>query len=145
MKVESIVFRIKQIADNENIPITSFEKIIGASSGTLSRALRNGTDIQSKWVQLIIENYPHYNAEWLLTGKGEMLNFDKIAKNTIVTGDSNFFVGGNIVKKGNIKKNTDSNDTAHLSAEIEHLKIVLAEKEKQLDEKERIIQILINK
>jgi hypothetical protein len=40
----------------------------------LSRAIANGTDVQAKWLQKIIENYPRYNANWLLTGKGEMLN-----------------------------------------------------------------------
>lgn len=49
------------------------EKAIGASKGVLSRAISNGTDIQSKWIQIIVENYPHYSAEWLLTGRGEML------------------------------------------------------------------------
>lgn len=49
------------------------EKAIGASKGVLSRAINNGTDIQSKWIQIIVENYPHYSTEWLLTGRGEML------------------------------------------------------------------------
>ncbi|RQO31911.1 hypothetical protein DBR32_03650 [Taibaiella sp. KBW10] len=49
------------------------EQLIGASKGVLSRALAKDTDIQSKWIIKIVENYPHYNAEWLLTGKGEML------------------------------------------------------------------------
>ena len=52
------------------------EKSIGASKGVLSRAITNGTDIQSKWIELLVENYPHYSAEWLLTGKGEMLKPD---------------------------------------------------------------------
>lgn len=71
--MESILKRIEQIAINEGIKITSFEKIIGASKGVLSRAIANGTDIQSKWLQSIIENYPQYSGEWLLTGKGSML------------------------------------------------------------------------
>lgn len=71
--MESILKRIEQIAINEGIKITSFEKIIGASKGVLSRAIANGTDIQSKWLQSIIENYPQYSGEWLLTGKGNML------------------------------------------------------------------------
>ena len=70
--METILHRIQQIAINEGIKITTFEKSIGASKGVLSRAIANGTDIQSKWLQLIVENYPRYNEAWLLTGKGSM-------------------------------------------------------------------------
>ena len=75
--MESILKRISQIAENEDIKITAFEAIIGASKGVLSRAIKNNTDIQSKWITYIVENYPHYNPEWLLTGKGEMLKEEK--------------------------------------------------------------------
>lgn len=53
------------------------EKTIGASKGVLSRAINNGTDIQSKWIQIIVENYPRYSTEWLLTGRGEMLKTNR--------------------------------------------------------------------
>lgn len=71
--MKNILSRIQQIADHENIKITALERKIGASKGVLSRAINSGTDIQSKWIQIIAENYPHYNVEWLITGKGEML------------------------------------------------------------------------
>lgn len=71
--METILQRIQQIAINEGIKITSFEKNIGASKGVLSRAINNGTDIQAKWLQSIVENYPQYSEAWLLTGKGPML------------------------------------------------------------------------
>jgi hypothetical protein len=69
----NILSRIEQIAYNEGITIGALEKKIGASKGVLSRAIANGTDIQSKWIQIIVENYPHYSAEWLLAERGEML------------------------------------------------------------------------
>ncbi|MDR0414798.1 MAG: hypothetical protein LBH84_05210 [Prevotellaceae bacterium] len=62
-----------EIANNERISIGAIEKKIGASKGVLSRALANGTDIQAKWLQRIVENYPQYSSDWLLTGQGEML------------------------------------------------------------------------
>lgn len=70
--MENILTRIAQIAEAENIKITALEKKIGASKGVISRALNNGSDIQSKWVQAIVENYPKYNTFWLLTGSGDM-------------------------------------------------------------------------
>lgn len=69
----SILSRIREIAEKEGITIGAIERQIGASKGVLSRALNNGTDIQSKWVQRIVENYPTYSTEWLLTGKGGIL------------------------------------------------------------------------
>lgn len=68
-----ILPRIQQIADNEGVKIGAIERAIGASKGVLSRAIANGTDIQSKWIQAIVEIYPQYSGEWLLTGEGEML------------------------------------------------------------------------
>lgn len=61
------------IAKNEGMSISSLEKSLGASKGVLSRAIKHGTDIQSKWIIALVENYPHYNPEWILTGKGSML------------------------------------------------------------------------
>ncbi len=62
-----------RISENEDIKISQLEKKIGASKGVLSRALSNNSDIQSKWLLSLIENYPQYNIEWLLTGEGKML------------------------------------------------------------------------
>lgn len=69
----TILARIQKIASNEGITIGALERSIGASKGVLSRAINNGTDIQSKWIQIIVENYPRYSTEWFLTGRGEML------------------------------------------------------------------------
>ncbi|MEY8684879.1 S24 family peptidase [Bacteroides sp. AN502(2024)] len=71
----TILSRIQEIATEEGITIGALERQIGASKGVLSRAINNGTDIQSKWIQTIVENYPRYSPRWLMTGRGEM--FDK--------------------------------------------------------------------
>lgn len=71
--MNNILAKIQQIASHEGITIGAMERSIGASKGVLSRAITNGTDIQSKWLLSIVENYPQYSAEWLLTGEGNML------------------------------------------------------------------------
>jgi hypothetical protein len=68
--------RIMEVVKYEAITITKLERKIGASKGVLSRAQKNNTDIQSKWISKIVENYPHFNSRWLLTGEGEMLATD---------------------------------------------------------------------
>lgn len=69
----NILAKIQQIASHEGITIGAMERSIGASKGVLSRAITNGTDIQAKWLLAIVDNYPRYSAEWLLTGEGDML------------------------------------------------------------------------
>lgn len=68
----TLLERISQIAANEGITIGALERRIGASKGVLSRAIQNNTDIQAKWIGKIVENYPQYSADWLLSGAGEM-------------------------------------------------------------------------
>lgn len=69
----NILSRIQEIALNEGITIGALERKIGASKGVLSRAINNGTDIQSKWLQTIVENYPSYSTRWLIVGEGPIL------------------------------------------------------------------------
>ncbi|MBQ7413844.1 MAG: S24 family peptidase [Prevotella sp.] len=70
--MDNILSRIEEISRKEGLTLTAFERSIGASKGVLSRAVKYGTDIQSKWIQTIVENYPQYSPLWLLTGKGDM-------------------------------------------------------------------------
>ncbi|MCX2681403.1 hypothetical protein OOZ15_15725 [Galbibacter sp. EGI 63066] len=71
------------IAENEGITISALEKQIGASKGVLSRALKNGTDIQAKWLLRLVENYPEYNPVWILTSTGPMIKAKKGKQDTI--------------------------------------------------------------
>lgn len=76
-----ILSRINQIAINEGLKLANIEATIGASRGVLSKAIKNGTDISSKWVGLICENFPKYSPQWILTGQGEMLQASNDAAN----------------------------------------------------------------
>lgn len=68
-----ILSRIKTLADAEGVSIGTLERTIGASRGVISKAIAKGTDIQSKWLELICEKFPKYSPVWLLTGQGSML------------------------------------------------------------------------
>lgn len=71
--MDSLLNRISELAKQEGISIGALEKKIGASKGVLSRAIQNNTDIQAKWLTRIVENYPSYSANWLLSGEGDSL------------------------------------------------------------------------
>lgn len=64
--------RIKQIIDNEGLSVRKFEDKIHCSVGVIARALKNKTDISSRFLISIKEVFPQYSAEWLLTGEGDM-------------------------------------------------------------------------
>jgi len=68
-----MIDRIKQIIENEGISTRAFEIKISASNGLIRKAIANNSDIQSKWILPIVDNFPQYSIEWLITGKGEML------------------------------------------------------------------------
>ena len=110
--------RIKAICEKEGITITSLEKLIGASKGVLSRALNKNTDIQSKWISKIVENYPLYNPEWLLTGKGSMLKSDQKGS----TGDC-------IEQEKEIKHLQEMNEMLQYTVEVNKKYITNLEKE----------------
>lgn len=74
----SIAKRISEFIEYEGISCRAFEQKISASNGLIRKAITNNTDIQSKWVAEIVDNYPHINSVWLLTGKGEMILQDKV-------------------------------------------------------------------
>ena len=72
----NILSRIQEIALNEGITIGALERKIGASKGVLSRAINNGTDIQSKWLQII----PPIQLDGLLPAKAPCSTVTKIPK-----------------------------------------------------------------
>lgn len=75
---DGLLSRIRTIAENEGMSVTTLEKTIGASKGVLSRAIKYGTDIQAKWVCEIAGKFPGYSATWLLTGKEPIMDTDSI-------------------------------------------------------------------
>lgn len=75
-----MVERIEQIIEYLKISVRSFEQQIGASNGLIRKAISNKSDIQSKWISRIVENYPQFNIEWLITGNGDMLKNESQAR-----------------------------------------------------------------
>ena len=76
--------RVRQIIEEKGVSIRSFEQVIGASNGTISKAISRGGDIGSELVAKIVRAYPDINTEWLLTGNGAMLT-SNIAQESPVT------------------------------------------------------------
>lgn len=65
--------RIKKYIDYKGISVSAFEKSIGMSNASFGKSLKNGGSIGGDKLEKILSVYPDINAEWLLTGDGEML------------------------------------------------------------------------
>jgi phage repressor protein C with HTH and peptisase S24 domain len=81
--------RIQQFIDTLNISVRAFEQSISASNGLVRKAMANKTDIQSKWISAIVDNYPQLNIDWLITGRGDMLKSEKEPPLAIKTESNN--------------------------------------------------------
>jgi oligoribonuclease NrnB/cAMP/cGMP phosphodiesterase (DHH superfamily) len=71
--MSKILENIKHLAANESVTITKLEQLIGASKGVLSRAISQNSEIQTKWLEKIVEIYPQYDCNWLIKSEGEMI------------------------------------------------------------------------
>lgn len=130
-----ILSRIQEIASNEGITIGAMERAIGASKGVLSRAIANGTDIQAKWLISLIENYPQYSGDWLLTGNGNMRRpipaVDIDTNKSRVGGDQ--VLVGDMIKIGDPEALCKEEETVcSLRREIDHLHALLKEKDARI-------------
>lgn len=122
--MENILYRIELLAKNEGITITALERKIGASKGVLSRALNNNTDIQAKWIQSIVENYPQYSPEWLFTGKGSMLKSSYKNDNRFTEAENSKLIRDLIDKNERLSQRIGElvNENEHLHKNITELK-----------------------
>ncbi len=136
--MSTIVERIKEIISSLGITENRFAGEIGVNSQTLNNYTSEKRKVGMDVIDKILIKYPQISAEWLMRGVGDMLCcpasstieediFNGVQQNNI-TGDNNMHIGDAVLTKEN-----------------EMLKQLLAEKEKQLEEKERMIQVLLNK
>lgn len=70
--------RIYQYIDFKGIKIAEFERKNFLSNGYLKKMLLRKGDLGESILNQIVENSPEISAEWLLTGKGEMLKSDSL-------------------------------------------------------------------
>jgi phage repressor protein C with HTH and peptisase S24 domain len=69
--------RIKDFIDYKDFSIRVFEMSVGMSNGSFASQLKNNKTIGVDKLENILQKYPELNAEWLLTGRGEMLKSEE--------------------------------------------------------------------
>lgn len=67
-----ITDRIRQILKSQNLSVRAFELRIGTSNGQISKCIARNSAVKSDILAKILEFCPEIDANWLITGKGEM-------------------------------------------------------------------------
>jgi len=65
--------RIKEFIEYKGLNVRNFEITVGFSNGAFASQLKNQRTIGVDKLENILNTYPEINANWLLTGKGQML------------------------------------------------------------------------
>lgn len=161
--------RILQFIKFEKLTTVEFEKSIGVSNGYVTSISRS---IQPDKLGIISDVYPQLNIEWLLIGKGSMLKASQPSTvqqsgrsanyqgtftepiNTIM-GSGNSIGGtaheripeikGQKLAQAKIEAIELRHENEKLKVEIEHLKMTIELQKSFIEEKERMIKILLEK
>lgn len=117
-----IINNIEKIIEDKNISTRQFEQDTGISNGTIGKAIKNKSSIQSKFVESIIQTY-RINPIWFLLGTGEMYmdneNLSDISSNV----------------SSNVSSNIEGTEALHsCQNEVSRLEGLLAEKEELIKE-----------
>jgi phage repressor protein C with HTH and peptisase S24 domain len=72
MKKIMVSERVGQYIDKKKISYYAFENSLGASRGSISKAVKEGKSIGSNVLETIMTVYKDLNPSWLLTGAGDM-------------------------------------------------------------------------
>lgn len=73
--------RVKILIDEKRLSISAFEKAIGMSNNSIQTAIKRQSNLKDDTLNSILNTYTDISAEWLLTGKGEMLKKNKEYEN----------------------------------------------------------------
>lgn len=124
--------KLQALMSQRKINNSSLASLSGLSDVTISKIL-NGADAKISSIERI--------AEALNVPVGYF--FDESAANQVNSGKSNVMVGRDNNGQISVSKCQDRLEDALL--EIEHLKDIIDGKDKLIDEKERLINVLMNK
>ncbi len=125
----SVKERLKKFIKSQGMTISGFEKIIGVSNGYVNSISKG---IGGEVLLSVLEKTPNLNVEWLLTGKGNMLRTQEKTSivNTATNGGSNVSIQGS--------------ENTRVGEQNSELLEIIKEQSKQLNEKDKQIEKLLN-
>lgn len=63
----------QRVAEAEGISITALERELGASRGVISRAIKQKSDVGSKWLFALVDKYPNYDLMKIIDGSYDII------------------------------------------------------------------------
>lgn len=103
--------RLKEILDNENMSPSAFADAIHFNQSNLSKVLSGKRNVPAGLTEAIIRKFPKYNPQWILTGKGNMLNSPSDNDGVIVNA-TNSYNGDNNNNNITLNRNDDTMECA---------------------------------
>jgi hypothetical protein len=134
--------RLKFLLSALNLKIGPFARTMGVSDTNVRNYLDRGSKPSSEFLETLILNFDTINPAWLLTGKGEPF-LSPPTENPPLTANTKKISRSQVIGSvgGDVHQNTldplSAEQHAALQREIELLR-------SQLNDKERIIQLLLN-
>lgn len=137
-----ILKRIKQYIDFKGVTVAAFERSIGMSNASFGKSLKNGGTIGADKLEKLLNIYTDINPTWLLTGVGPMLLDTAPPASVSSVSNSAVAMHGTAI---NTVTTESSNSASRDSQELQLAKQKIEALEKLLDEKERLIKVLLDK
>jgi len=69
-----IIERLNIYIEHKGISLNSFDKSIGTANGYIGKQIKNNASLGADIIEKIVSKYTDLSIEWLITGKGEMIN-----------------------------------------------------------------------
>lgn len=90
-----MIQRLKQIIDFSGLSVPKFAERVGLSPSTLNGHLFGKRKLSLSVIEAILTAFPEVSAEWLMRGKGQMIQGDQ----PTIMGDNSGVVAGHIEGK----------------------------------------------
>lgn len=135
---ETVKDRLIKFIYSMNLTKSGFEKAVGLSNGYLNQ-LRSSPSNEK--IEQISNSFPQLNRYWLLTGVGPML-LDVAPPAQVSSVNSAVAMHGNAI---NTITNESAGGESSVSQELKMAQQKIEALEKLLDEKERLIKVLLDK
>lgn len=135
---ETVKDRLIKFIYSMNLTKSGFEKTVGLSNGYLNQ-LRSSPSNEK--IEQISNSFPQLNRYWLLTGVGPML-LDVASPAQVSSVNSAVAMHGNAI---NTITNESAGGESSVSQELKMAQQKIEALEKLLNEKERLIKVLLDK
>ncbi len=96
--METTLQRLKQFIDFKDFNISSFERLVGFSNGSLASQIKNNKTVGVDKLEKILKIFPDLSSDWLLTGTGQMIKNYELHNNATQTEKTKFTRYQNISK-----------------------------------------------